>query len=267
MRFGLRNVRPIGALHWSALRLVSPRRGSQLANYVDLLSSLPDDVGMMLNDDVGDCFEAHIYHGDQVRTKAATGTLVTQPDAIVGDCYKLTGWNGTDQGSGTDRGTDPAQLVAAITAAGGFIPYSTSPAPKLVASIEIDPRNMADVVEAIDDCYGIGVGITVPQSLVDALNSGNVPLIWDFHAGDSLTNEGHEIFVGKASAAPDANVGFVSWGNPRYEMTPAFWNGCVNQCTAFVFSDIIEATGKTPLGLTMDQITASMRAIQSGQLS
>lgn len=253
-RLGLRRVIPIGRLHWSAMRrkykLAAPPQP------VDFLSKLPDDVGQMKNDSLGDCFEAAIYHGDQVRTLFASGTMVTQPDSDVQYLYEVAaGYNPNDPS--TDNGSDPAQVLSYIEENGLPEGSDGSPVRILLASFEIDPRNMGDVMEAMHDCGGLMVGINAPQSIMEGR-------VWDYDPA-SPNIGGHEIFCGKC-LSPSSNIGLISWGSPRYEMTPRFWAEQVNQCTALVWQDWIESTGRSPFGMTAQQLQDEMGAIGTGQI-
>lgn len=252
-KLGLRRVIPIGRLHWSAIR--QKYKVSAAPPSVDYLSSLPSDVGMMLNDQLGCCFEAAIYHGDQVRTLYAGGTMVTQPDADVKYLYECTGYIDGDES--TDNGSDPAQVISYIEDNGLPEGSDGSKAKILVASFEIDPRNMGDVAEAMDACGGLMVGINASQNIMDSD-------VWDYDP-NSPEIGGHEIFCAKL-LTPASNVGFISWGSSLYEMTPAFWQHQVNQCTACVWEDWATKTGKTPFGMTIPQLRNEMSAIGTGQI-
>lgn len=253
-KLGLRRVVPIGRLHWSAMRRKYKLAGAPPP--VDYLSALPDDVGLMGNDQIGDCFEAAVYHGDQVRTLFADGAMVTQPDADVIKLYELaTGYTPSDPS--TDNGSDAGQTLSFIEDNGIPEGADGTPGKILVASFEIDPRNMSDVMEAMDDCGGLMVGVNATQNVMESK-------LWDYDPNSPVIG-GHEIFCAKL-LKPNANIGLISWGSPRYEMTQAFWANQVNQCTACVWQDWIEKTGKTPLGMTLDQLQSEMAAVGSGDI-
>jgi hypothetical protein len=248
-------VSPLARLHWSAMRLKYRATSMPIPISVDYLSALPADLGQMGNDEYGDCFEAALYHGDQVRTYFALGKMMTAPDAAVLGLYSAA--TGFDPGNpASDQGSDPAAAFAFVEKNG--LPGSDGGAAQLLAAFEIDPRNFADVMTAMDACGGLMVGIDFPSS-VGADPSAPV---WDVVPGATIEG-GHEILVA-AKPGPVANFGFVSWGNPRYQMTPAFWAQYVNQCTAGVWSDWFEATGKSPFGMTEAQLLAETEAMQSG---
>ncbi len=256
-RLGLKRVVPLGRLSWSAMK-AKYGSGGVTPPACDYLSELPDDLGMMLNDRYGDCFEAATYHGDQVRTKYATSTMATQPDSDVEALYKCTGWNGVDCGSGTDQGSDPEEVFSWIERNGLPTGPNGTLVKELVASFEINTSDMSSVLEAMDACGGLMVGIIFPS------NAAMSPGVWDYDP-DATPDGGHEIFAAKLPS-PTGNIGFVSWGSPNYAMTPAFWQNQVDQCTACVWRDWAETTGKTPFGMTIPQCQAEMAALNTGYI-
>jgi hypothetical protein len=264
MKFGLRNLAPLAPLHWSAVRLKYRAAAFTPPASVDYLSALPGDLGMMGNDNYGDCFEAALYHGDQVHTKFAGGAMLTQSDTTVLSLYSAaTGFNpnaapNADGDNPTDQGSDAKATFDYVTAHG--LPRAQGPA-KLLAAFEIDPRNIGDVMEAMDACGSLMVGFDVPASLEAAQDA----LVWDYVPGNASIVGGHEVLVGKQLSAT-SNLGLISWGNPRYEMTLPFWMQFVRQVTACVWDDWVMATGKTPFNMTTAQLTAEMASIQSGAI-
>src|SRR5579862_7669629 len=53
----------------------------------DWSTGMPSDLGMMMNDTLGDCTCAAVYHARQVWT-ANTGGIVTEPDSDVEMLYE-----------------------------------------------------------------------------------------------------------------------------------------------------------------------------------
>jgi hypothetical protein len=246
MKFGLVGVKPVlKAIHWSQLRgHVSGTVRDVSGITVDYLSRLPDDVGMYSNSKFGDCFWAAATHLADVHRYWTTGTFTTQPDSVPLDAYAAAmgfdpsqtqpdGSNPTDQGTDPQRGFDYLIRNGLSGDACEFPP------------IEIDPRNFDDVLRAMDECGGLMVGMSVPTDVND---TASVP--W---AATTSNDEGHEVFFGKGDSNSDL-LGFISWGNPRFQMTKECWLANVNQCTAYVDADWIAATGKTPFGLSIDQL-------------
>jgi hypothetical protein len=262
MRFktGLNNPRPMTHLaSWSSLKMKYAPRAAAAQITIDYTSKMPTQVGMMGNDMLGDCFWATQYHRRQLRTLFATGTLVTEPDSIVIGAYSagagyVAGQPGTDQGTDAALGYDWIMKNGLPTADGTPI--------QMLGAIEVDFRNPDDVLDALDFCGGLDVGITLPQRFVQ----GEAPDLWDWLPTDVLSEDGHEILLGRAEPGL-ASCGVITWGETqKYSMTKAFWDNCVNQTTATVTADWIEQTGKTPFGMTLQQLLAEMQAHSGGPI-
>ena len=259
-KYGLINAFPAGKLSWSNMRLKYGSRSMVPAvTTVDYLSGLPKDLGVMGNADYGDCYWAAIGHGDQIRTKFTTGTMVTQPaDTILKWYSDGTGFNKNDPS--TDQGSDPLSCFNYIEENG--LLRADGSTLKLLGVFEIDPRNTGDIMEAMDAGLGVMTGFSVPQSLEDDMDKS----VWQYVPSNSSIVGGHEVLVAK-QLSPTANRGLISWGRPTYEMEPDFWDAFVTQCTVCVWSDTFAATGKSPFGMTEEQMVAEMQAIQSGSIS
>jgi hypothetical protein len=234
--------------HWSALKMA--RAPIKVPAATDYTAGLPADLGMMLNDTLGDCTCAAIYHARQVWSNAAQGAIDTQPDAEVEAAYEqfcgyVPGDPSTDRG-GNEQSvlTDWVKLGAPL--AGGV--------DKLARFIEVDPTNAGDVDRAIYECGGVYIGLNVPAFLM----AGTPPAIWDVDpAGDNSIVGGHAVFVAGYSLG---GVKLISWGSV-YEMTWAFWRQFVEESYALADNEWIKAKGLTPLGLSLAQLEAQMQAL------
>ena len=205
------------------------------------------------------CFWAGQYHHRQVNTLVAGGSIITEPDSIVLGAYSsATGFVQGD--ASTDQGTDPGEGFAWMMANG--LPTSAGTPVKVLGCIEIDPRNIGDVLEAMQYCGGLCIGMTLPQSFI---NAPTPPLVWDWRAGDADSGDGHEVYLGRADITGQS-FGIVSWGVKSYSLTDAMWTRGVNQVTAVITQDWVESTGQTPFGMTIDQLVAEMNAHSSGPI-
>jgi hypothetical protein len=260
LKFGLHNVVPISnAPHWSAMRgkygAPAPTGG-----LVDYLSLLPVDSGFLGNESIGDCFFAAQYHRRQAATAQLTGTMVTEPDSVVLGAYcAATGCVINSDGTATgDNGTDPNQGFNWLSAHG--LPTASGTPITLYGAFELDPRNYADCLTALDYCIGLPIGIRVPNSIAQAATP---PQIWDFAPGDSFSDEGHEILVLRGDPTWN-NLGILSWGL-KFTMTRRFWDAAVNQVTATVYADEFSA-GRNPFNMTVDQMDAEMAPLRAGAI-
>src|ERR1700680_4913353 len=136
--------------HLSSLKMMTAIQFPVLPQVVDWTAKLPaGNLGMMLNQDLGDCTVAALYHGVQVWTGNALGQTYTEPDSCVLDAYEeKCGYHPDDPSS--DRGGDEQPVLAWATNTGMLM--SDGSRSKLAAFVEVDPRNMTDVCEAIYEC-------------------------------------------------------------------------------------------------------------------
>ena len=255
---GLINPRSMDHLPaWADLRAKYASADPNQQQTIDYLQYLPSDVTMMGNDGYGDCFEAMLYHGDQLRTLELTGTIQTaSTDRVLSTYSAITGFNRDN--TSTDVGTDPEQAINWLLKNG--LPRDDGSIP-LRAAINLDKSNLENCIQALDYCGGLGLGIVFPQRLIDM---ETMPLIWDWQNGDILSNDGHAIYCGRMS--PDGqDIGILSWGI-KYAMQKPFWDNCVIMVIALIFDDWAQA-GKTPFGITLDQLDAEMTPLAGGSLS
>lgn len=236
--------------HYSALKFMRATAPS-IPTSCDWTALLPIlcNLGMMLNDQLGDCTSAAAYHARQVWTANANPPIDTQPDTEVETFYEescgyVPGDPSTDQGG-------VEQHVLSYWVQQG-LPLTNGGSDKLLAFVEIDPQNIADVRTAIFECGVAYLGMTVPQYLVD----GPPPDTWDT---GPLSDEGHAVIaVGYDETAKTIKI--VSWGR-TYEMTEALFSEAVDEAYGLADQTWIEKTGATPLGLTAAQLQSQITAI------
>lgn len=243
--------------HYSALRMHPEAQPTIVPTQVHNAAGLPDDLGMMLNDTLGDCTCAAVYHAIQVWTRAARGVEITEPNAEVQLLYQeacgyVPGDPSTDQG-----GVEQDVLTYLLTVGA---PIEPSPAPrvrhKILAFVEVDPRVIADVQATIFDCGLDYIGFQVP----DYLMAGAAPPdVWDVNpAGNNAIVGAHAvILVGYDAARKTFDV--ISWGR-KFTMSEAFFTQFVEEVYTIADPSWIESGGGTPAGLTVAQLEAQMEA-------
>ena len=246
--------------HYSAL--VNRRRAdiNPLPDKVDYTAGLPADLGMMLNDSLGDCTCAGLYHARQVLTQWATKTVLTESDDCVKQLYE--GACGYDPANpDTDQGGNE-QSVLAYCVNTGFPIGDGAQTEKLLAFVEVDPRQQGDVKRVIYESGGVYIGFEVPRFLMqDAQgNSISPPDIWslDSLADTKDTIGGHAVFI---AGYDNLTVTVISWGR-LYKMTWDFFNVFTDEAYALISPDWLASTGQTPLGMTEQDWDGQMVAIK-----
>jgi len=243
--------------HMSALMAGKPV--PVLPPTVDNASALPaDGLGQMLNDTLGDCTCAAVYHAIQVWTAAARGVEITEPDSDVQALYEQAcGYNPADPN--TDQGGVEQDVLTFLLKTGA--PIQPSPAPRvrhlIAAFVEVDPRMLDDVRAAIYECGVSYIGFNVPAYIM----AQEPPAVWDVDpSADNSIVGGHAVVLTGYDAS---GFDFISWGK-KYRMTFAFFAKFTDESYAIADPSWIEATGKTPGGLTPAALEAQMAALKAG---
>jgi len=204
----------------------------------------PIDYLMLGNDMVGDCFFAGVYHQRMTwRAVANAGSpLVPTTEQVLADYSAVTGYDGS---SATDQVTQPSD---------GFAFYKANKT--LAGYAALDLGNIDQLKAAIYTFGGIGLGITVPQSMIDQMNSGVEPT-WEFFPKDKPSNEGHYIYV---SSYGRKGVAIISWGK-IYHTPWDFVSRWADQAEALIGPEWIKHSGIAPSGLDMAGLLADSEAL------
>jgi hypothetical protein len=221
----------------------------------DWTRGMPDNLGTMLNDTLGDCTCAAVYHAIQVWSFNAVGTIDTEPDDDVEQLYILA--CGYDPAAGGEGPGGVEQNVLGYLLNTGA---PTGPAGrsrhKIAGFVEIDPRNTGDVKRAINDCGIVYIGFNVPQNILP--QGGVPPAVWDVDPSNPPSVGGHAVVL----PGYDANgVKVISWGH-YYTMTWDFFARYVDEAYAIADPTWIETKGTSPGGLSLAEIEQQMQAIR-----
>lgn len=216
---------------------------------IDYTHGMPTDLGMLLNDTLGDCTCAAMCHAQQVWSFNATPPMVTVDDddallAYEGACGYTPSDPSTDQG-----GDEQTVLTYWLKTPVG--------ANTLAAFVEVDIKNIDDVKRAIFEAGVCYIGINVPAFVQGGLQAPGS--VWDAQPGaDNSIVGGHAIVLAGYDAA---GATFVSWG-ALYRMTWAFFAAFCEEAYALADREWIEQTGQSPGGLTLEALEAQMQSLK-----
>ena len=207
--------------------------------------------GMMLNDRLGDCTCAGIFHARQVWTNFLGGEN-TQPDAEVLKLYEAAcGYRPGDES--TDNGGIEQNVLRYCMNEG--VPLADGTTDKFLGFAEVNHTKLDEVKLAIAE-FGLAyIGFQVPQSIYDA--NGEPRPVWNYTLNSPIEGGHCVILVGYN------NVGFqlISWGE-IYTMSYSFFQRYCDEVYAIVSKDWIAATGKTPLGMSLADLEALMKELR-----
>lgn len=219
---------------------------------------MPNDLGMMLNDTLGCCTCAAVFHAIQLWSYHCNrdGLVITEPDGCVLSLYEAVGAYLPSNPS-TDRGAVEQDVLEYLLNTGAPTGPKAETRHKLAAYVEIDPRNTDDVKRAIVDCGVVYIGFNVPKFLM----SGDGPQqVWTLPpAWDGSTEGGHAVILTGYDAD---SLDLISWGQ-HYAMTWAFFAATVDEAYALADYDWINKTGSTPGGLSLSALETQMTALRS----
>jgi hypothetical protein len=220
------------------------------------IKALPDSLGMMGNDRLGDCTCAGLLHALQVWTANANPPIDTEPDTQAVQLYQEAcgykpGQPNTDQG-GVEQDVLTYAMLAGIPVVNGNGRH------RITAFVEIDPANFADVKLAIFTAGLAYIGFNVPSYLPEEPGA-----TWDVQPGIPQIAGGHCVIV---AGYDDAGLDVISWG-AKYRMTWAFWSEFVDEAYMIADADWVTSSGKSPAGLSLTELETQMQALRSGGAS
>ena len=130
--------------------------------------------GVMLNDTLGDCTCAGIYHSKQIWSLNAS-VEQTETDKCVLDLYEhACGYNPSDS-SNTDNGGNLQDVLTFCTNTGILLNDGTRE--KFLGFAEVDVKNQNDVKVTISE-FGLAyIGFNVPSNLFNSI-TGEPSAVW-----------------------------------------------------------------------------------------
>lgn len=222
---------------------------------VDYTKGMPANLGMMLNDTLGDCTCAAVYHAIQVWTFNAAKKMDTEPDGDVEKLYILAcGYNPRVPGEGP--GGNEQKVLTYLLNQGAPTGPQGATRHKITAFVEVDPRNVDDVKRTINDCGLAYIGFNVPQSVQPP--GAPTPAIWDYVPSQSNIIGGHAVVL---AGYDSMGARVISWGQ-YYTMTWQFFAHFVDEVYAIADSEWFQSAGKTPGGLTLEELEVQMQALK-----
>ncbi len=206
----------------------------------DWTAGLGDDLGMMLNNLIGDCGFAGQAHAVQTMTNA-NGKVLVPTDADVEKAYESTGYTPGDPS--TDNGV---VLLEALknwrnVGIGGH---------QIGAFAKVDTHNVKHIKLAIDWFGGVYTGAALPMS-------AQTPGAWVGAPSGTLTGDsapgswgGHCMWC---PTYDDRGVNFVTWGARQ----PADWQWVLDymdECWVVVSTDWVNGVKPAPSGVNIAKL-------------
>lgn len=224
---------------------------------IDFTKGMPANLGVMLNDTLGDCTCAAFFHALQVWSFNAGAPIDTEPDNDVELLYeKACGYNPAKGGEGP--GGNEQKVLTYILKHGAPSGPGGTQVKKIAAFVEVAVTDLDNIKRTVADCGVCYIGFNVPQYIMPP---GKAPLsVWDVDPqGDNTIIGGHAVILAGYNAQ-GARV--ISWGQ-YYTMTWAFFENFVDEAYAIADSQWITTKGTTLGGLTLAQLEAAMKELNA----
>jgi hypothetical protein len=214
------------------------------ADYRSKVPSWP----MYLNDQYGDCTCAAAAHMIEVWKAWGQGPASEPTDADVLKFYEHFTTPGPENG---------CNMLAVLK----YWRSTGLGADKIFAFATVEPKNQTEASDAVDLFGGLYIGVALPNFAVQAADLLQVPWVVPSTGpvGDAAPNpqNGHCI----PAVAYDAdNLYVVTWGAVK-PMSWPFYLAYADEAYAVLDLDFLDATGKVPAGLDLDQLKADLALI------
>jgi len=199
------------------------------------------NLGIMLNDTIGDCTCASAGHIIQALT-AENGKQVILPDSDILAAYEaITGYNPSDPS--TDTGAVELDVLNywRKTGIGGHV---------IGAYASIAPTNLTELKQAISIFGNVYAGVDMPLCIQDA-DTWEAPKWWQ-HGGNTTAGSwgGHAVPI----VAYDTKWFYIiSWGE-YIPVSPAFIDLYFTEAYAVMSPDEVNDAGVTPDGFNTAQL-------------
>jgi hypothetical protein len=236
--------------HYSALKMMT--KPIPLPSELDYSEGMPDDLGTMLNDILGNCTCAGYYHALQIlsyHTNKVDG-MITQPDICILRLYEeACGYMpGLPQ---SDRGGNEQSVLTFLLNTGAPTGLKSETRHKLRAFVEINPRNFADIQRSIYECGVVYLGCNMPANVMQS----NIPQVWDYIPNSQIVG-GHCIIA--CGYTKDDCLIISSWGK-KYYLTPQFQLNLMDESYSLCDINWFNETGLSLLGMSVKELKAQMK--------
>ncbi len=212
----------------------------------DLYAAQP--IGMLGNDQYGDCVWAGAAHETMLWGDEAKRTFTFTDKTVLSDYSKVTGFNPSDPSS--DKGTDMS--VAASYRRKTGIVDADGKRHKVAAYLALGVGNLDDVKLA---CYlfgAVGIGVKFPASAMDQFNKGQP---WSVVPGSKIEGGHYVPLVG----FDGTHFLIVTWGK-LHPMDPDFLQTYMDEGIAYLSKEMLTA-GKSLEGFDEAALQADLKAL------
>jgi hypothetical protein len=211
---------------------------------------LPEPIGMLGNDQYGDCVFAGAAHETMLWNWTQARAVPFTDEAVLGDYGAVTGFTPTDPSS--DQGTDVHEALAYRRKTG--IADATGQRHKIGAYVALEPGNWHELLEALEVFEAVGIGFEFPGYAMDQFNAG---LRWSYRPGGTIEGGHYVPVVGRSHVS---TITTITWGQ-KQDMTRAFFHAYCDEAYGLLSSEMLNVQGLSAEGFDLAQLQADVAAL------
>lgn len=212
---------------------------------------LPRDLGMLGNDQYGDCVWAGAAHETMLWNGIASKRVSFSDSAVLSDYSEVTGFSVYEPNS--DQGTDMKDAASYRRKTG--VVDDLGMRHKVDAYLALTPGDVNELRAAIYLFGAVGVGVLFPDYWMDQFNAGKE---WTYRKV-AKPNAGHYI-PAFASASPRGAITVATWGRLQ-KMSAKAYETFNDESIAYVSLEMLNASGKSLEGFNIAQLRTDLAAI------
>lgn len=234
---------------------IAPMRTPETANrygHADLVSA-PGAMGILLNDRVGDCFPADTAHALEVLDLLG-GHKPNFDDASIGRTYTaLSGWNGVDEGKGTDVGCEPRAGLKHFQKVGIY--RADGSAERIGAYLWLEKGNPEQLEAATKAFDWTGIAYELTQNAETEADEKR----WRYVPGSPKIG-GHWVAV--VGGEDDGEFDTLSWAMV-IAVERLYYERCSVAAATSLSHSQLNGEGETPEGLDFEKLQHDMAALRA----
>jgi hypothetical protein len=205
----------------------------------------PKGWGMLGNDEWGDCAWAGPAHETMLLSTEGGHPAAFTTEGVLSDYAAGTGFNpnaGPPGKNPTDKGSNVRDVLQYRRKTG--IIDSQQARHKIGAFVKLEPKNLAQVYQAMYLFQAVGIGLEFPGSAMEQFNEGKP---WSVVAGAQIEG-GHYV----CCVAKRQNIDIVTWGALQ-QMTVQFFEKYCDEAWVYISTEDLQKE-QDPDGFKLSQL-------------
>lgn len=205
----------------------------------------PKGWGMLGNDEWGDCAWAGPAHETMLLSTEGGHPATFTTAGVLSDYAAGTGFDpkaGPSGSNPTDRGSNVREVLSYRRKTG--IVDAAQKRHKIGAFVKLEPKNLAQIYQAMYLFQAVGIGIEFPGSAMEQFHEGKP---WSVVPGAQIEG-GHYV----CCVAKHQNIDVVTWGALQ-PMTVEFFEKYCDEAWAYLSTEDLQQE-KDPEGFNLSQL-------------